>query len=193
MIPRNQLALRLLLSISILVAPALGQQTSPPAKAAADAHHDFDFELGTWHTHLTRLDHPLTGSTTWLTYDGTSFIRPLMDGRANLVELSVKGPAGTIEGISLRLYNPQSRQWSLNFASIRGGTLGTPTVGEFKNGRGEFYDQEEFNSRMILVRNIFTDIQPDSYRFEQSFSADGGKTWELNWIAVDTRIKDDAK
>jgi hypothetical protein len=180
---------KLTLAIATLIAATALAQQAPPR----DGQHDFDFELGTWHTHLTRLDHPLTGSTTWLTCDGTSLIRPVLDGRANLVELSVKGPAGTIEGMSLRLYNPQSRQWSLNFASIRGGTLGTPTVGEFKNGRGEFYDQEEFNSRMIFVRNIFTDIQPDSYRFEQSFSADGGKTWELNWIAVDTRIKDDAK
>ncbi len=62
-----------------------------------------------------------------------------------------------------------------------------PTVGEFKDGRGEFYDQEVFEGRVILVRNVWTNITADSCRFEQSFSDDGGKTWELNWIAVDTR------
>jgi hypothetical protein len=151
---------------------------------------DFDFEIGTWHTHLKRLQHPLTGSTTWIEYDGTSKISKIWNGRANLVELEVDGPTGHIEALSLRLYNPQSHQWSLNFANSSQGTMSIPTVGEFKNGRGEFYDQETFNNRTILVRNVFQDISANSYRFEQSFSDDGGKTWELNWIAIDTRIPD---
>jgi hypothetical protein len=94
----------------------------------------------------------------------------------------------SIEGLSLRLYNPDSHQWSLNFASSAGGSLGVPTVGEFKDGRGEFYDQEAINGRMIWVRNIWSDITPTSGRFEQSFSDNGGKTCEVNWVAVDTRI-----
>jgi hypothetical protein len=177
----------LLLCVLALVlqsAGALAQQ----ATATHDPQHDFDFEIGTWHTHLKRLKHPLTHSTTWIEYDGTSTIRKIWNGRANLVELEVDGPTGHIEGLSLRLYNPQSRQWSLNFASSAQGTMSVPTIGEFKNGRGEFYDQESFNNRTILVRNVFEDITADSYRFEQAFSDDGGKTWEVNWIAVDTRI-----
>ena len=161
-----------------------------PAAAERDGHHDFDFEIGTWHTHLKRLQHPLTGSATWIEYDGTSTIRKIWNGRANLVELEVDGPTTHIEALSLRLYNPQSHEWSLNFANSAQGTMSIPTVGEFKNNRGEFYDQETFNNRTILVRNVFEDITANSYRFEQSFSDDGGKTWELNWIAVDTRIPD---
>ena len=156
------------------------------APAPRDGQHDFDFEIGTWNTHLSRLVHPLTGSTTWVEYDGTSVVSKIWDGRANLVELEITGPAGHIEALSLRLYDPQAHQWSLNTASARGGTLSVPTVGEFKNGRGEFYDQESFNGRTILVRNLWLDITPNSCRFEQSFSDDGGKTWETNWIAVDT-------
>jgi hypothetical protein len=91
--------------------------------------------------------------------------------------------------LSLRLYDPLSRQWSLNTANVKSGTLGAPTVGEFKDSRGEFFDQESFNGRTILVRNVWSDITADSCRFEQSFSDDGGKTWEVNWIAVDTRVK----
>jgi BNR/Asp-box repeat protein len=163
---------------------------SPPAAARRDEQHDFDFELGTWRTHLTRLEHPLSGSTRWITYDGTSVISKVWGGRANLVELEVDGPGGHLEGLSLRLYNPAARQWSLNFANRASGVLSQPTIGEFKDGRGEFYDQEPFQGRAILVRNVFTDITPDSYRFEQAFSDDGGKTWELNWIATDTRVKD---
>ena len=158
--------------------------------AGRDGQHDFDFEIGKWKTHLRRLLRPLTGSTTWVEYEGTSVVSKIWDGRANLVELQVDGPAGHIEALSLRLYNPESRQWSLNFANSKGGTLSPPTIGEFKNGRGEFYDQENFNGRAIFVRFVISDITANSCRFEQSFSADGGRTWEINWIAIDTRIKD---
>ncbi|HKI00728.1 MAG TPA: hypothetical protein VKK31_01990 [Thermoanaerobaculia bacterium] len=153
-----------------------------------DGQHDFDFEIGTWKTHLRRLQKPLTGSTTWVEYKGTTVVRKVWDGRANLVELVVDGPAGHIEGLSLRLYNPDSRQWSLNFASSGGGTLSPPTIGGFKNGRGEFFAQETLNGRAIFVRFVISDITPTSCRFEQSFSEDGGKTWEANWIAIDTRV-----
>lgn len=166
--------------------------TASPAGTLRDGQHDFDFEIGTWKSHLSRLVHPLTGSTTWTDYDGTTVVRKVWDGRANLVELEVDGPSGHIEALSLRLYNPESHQWSLNFSNSRVGTMVTPTVGEFKNGRGEFYDQETLNDRAIFVRFVITPEGPDTIHFEQAFSDDGGKTWELNWITTDTRIKPDS-
>jgi hypothetical protein len=155
-----------------------------------DGQHDFDFEIGIWRTHLRRLLHPLTGSTRWVEYEGTSVVRTVWSDRANLVELVAEGPTGHFEGLNLRMYNPESHQWSLNFATSNNGTLSQPTIGEFKNGRGEFFDQETVNGRAILVRFVISDITPDSCRFEQAFSEDGGKTWEVNWIATDTRVKD---
>jgi hypothetical protein len=157
-----------------------------------DGQHDFDFEFGTWKTHLSRLLHPLTGSKTWVEYDGTTVVRKVWKGRSNLIELDADGRQGHFEGVNLRLYNPQSHQWSLNFASSRDGTFGPPAIGEFKKGRGEFYDQETFNGRAIFVRFVIRDITPVSCKFEQAFSGDGGKTWEVNWIATDTRVKDES-
>jgi putative component of membrane protein insertase Oxa1/YidC/SpoIIIJ protein YidD len=165
--------------------------TGKNASTENAGQHDFDFEIGAWKTHLWRIVDPLTGSTKWVEYEGTSVVRKIWNGRANLVELEVDGPTGHIEGLNLRLYNPQSRQWSLNFANSRGGTLSPPTIGEFKNGRGEFFSQETVNERAILVRFVISDITPDSCRFEQAFSDDGGKTWEVNWIAIDTRVEDE--
>jgi hypothetical protein len=162
------------------------------SQPARDGQHDFDFEIGTWKTHLSRRLRPLTGSTTWVEYDGTTVVRKVWNGRANLLELEVDGPKGHIEALSLRLYNPESRQWSLNFSNSAVGTVSIPTIGDFKNGRGEFFDQETLNSRAILVRFVISDITPASARFEQSFSEDGGKTWEVNWIATDARIKAEA-
>jgi len=154
------------------------QMTSPEGNQA----HDFDFNFGTWKTHVSRLQHPLTGSTTWTEYEGSSFVRPVWGRRASLFELEVDGPAGHIQGAGLRLYNPQAHQWSLNWANSRDGFLTTPMFGEFKNGRGDFIDREVFNNRAIFVRNTFTGITSNSSRFEQSFSDDGGNTWEPNWI-----------
>lgn len=154
-----------------------------------DGQHDFDFHTGTWQTHLKRLLRPLTGSTTWVEYEGTTVVRKVLDGRANLVELVADGPAGHFEGLSLRLYNSESRQWSLNFSGIGSGALAPPAIGEFKNGRGEFYNQEMLDGRPILVRFVISDITPTSCRFEQSYSDDWGKTWETNWIAIDTRVE----
>lgn len=185
------------LMLMCLPLPGLTQQSSDASATAQraaqrrDGQHDFDFALGTWHTSLKRLVRPLAGSTTWVELEGTTVVRKVWGGRANLAELEADTPDGRIQVLSLRLYNPQSRQWSLNTANSRGGALGVPTVGEFKNGRGEFYDQEVYEGRAILVRNVWSDITADSCRFEQSFSDDGGKTWELNWIAVDTRVKDE--
>jgi hypothetical protein len=165
----------------------------PEIDAEPDAQYDFDFNFGTWKTHVSRLDQPLTGSTTWLEYDGTSVVRKLWGGRASLFELEVDGPAGHIEGVGLRLYNAQSHQWSLNWASSRDGKMEPAMIGEFKNGRGEFYDQESPNGRAIFARNSFSDITPDSSRFEQAFSDNYGKTWETNWVMIFTRRRDGAE
>ena len=155
-----------------------------------DINHDFDFEIGTWKTHVRRLLHPLTGSITWVEMEGVTTVRKVWGGRANLVELEADGPGGHFEGLSLRLYNPDTHQWSLNFASSSDGIMTPPTIGEFKNGRGEFYSHETLNSRPILVRFVISDITSTSCRFEQAFSADEVKTWEVNWIATDIRIPD---
>jgi hypothetical protein len=163
-----------------------------PGPERPNGERDFDFEIGNWKTHISRLKRPLSGDTTWLEYDGTSVVKPVWGGGANTVELEVEGPGGRhIQGLSLRLYNPRSRQWSLNFVNAATGTMSVPTVGEFRNGRGEFFDWEEYDGRMVLVRNVWKDITPTSCRFEQSYSDDGGKSWELNWVATDTRIPDE--
>lgn len=180
-----------LFAAALLFAPACATAQQQPAQQAvqADGAHDFDWEIGTWRTHLRRLQNPLSGSNAWVEYEGTSIVHGFLDRRANLVELSVTGSAGTIEGISLRLYNPRTRQWSLNYASVRSGELTPAMVGDFANGRGEFYADDTFNGRPVRVRFVISDITENSARFEQAFSADGGQTWEVNWIALDTRVR----
>lgn len=178
----------LLASMPAMTASA--QVAQPQHVENADGQHDFDWEIGTWKTQVRRLVNPFSGTPEWAEYTGTSVVRKVLDGRANLVELRVEGPAGRIHGTSLRLYNPQTRQWSLNYASIRSGMLSRPVFGGFREGRGEFYGQEDLDGRAVLVRFVISDASADSARFEQAFSVDGGRTWETNWIAIDTRMDD---
>jgi hypothetical protein len=168
------------------------ESTTPrlaPQAGAHDGQHDFDFEFGSWNAHLKRLEHPLSNSDTWVEYDGTSVVKKLWNGRANYGELEVANASSHIEGLTLRLYNPQSHQWRLYWANSKSGLLQLPTIGQFESGRGEFLDQEDFQGRSILVRFVFSDVTPTSFRTEQSFSADGGKTWEPNWTATFTGPK----
>lgn len=191
----------LVFSLTAILQPVRGlaQQNSDAPKTSPahtslehEGQHDFDFSIGTWKTHISRRLHPLSGSTTWVEYEGTTVIREIWNGRASVAETEADGSAGHLEALGLRLYNPEARQWNLSYANSKGGTLSVPTVGEFKNGRGEFFDTEAFNGRNILVRNIWSDITPNSCHFEQAFSDDGGKTWEVNWDATDTRAGDEA-
>ena len=151
---------------------------------------DFDFEHGQWHTTLRRRLHPLSDSDVWAEYAGTTSVRPVLNGRANLAELDVSGTEGRIQGLSLRLFDTKQKRWTLNFSSAASGKLATPMTGGFGGGsRGVFYSAEDFDGRPVLVRFVIESTSADSCRFEQAFSADGGMTWETNWIAVDTRSK----
>ena len=148
-----------------------------------DGSHDFDFEFGEWTVEMSRLVEPLTGSDAWVEYQGTSVVRRVWGGRANLGELDVQGPAGHIQGLSLRLYNPESGQWSIFWASSRDGALGEAMVGGFRDGIGEFHNREHLDGKPIDVRFLFTDLTRNTFQLEQAFSDDDGSSWEANWIA----------
>ena len=141
-------------------------------------------------THICRLPDRLVGSTTWLEYDGISNHKKLLDSNANFEEFEVDNPEKHlhVKGQTLRLYDPDSHQWSIYLLDLDKGTLNLPpVVGQFTGNRGEFYDQEQYKARAILVRYVWLNISPKSARMEQSFSPDGGKTWETNWICELTR------
>src|SRR5882724_9959864 len=178
--------LPLLLLIAILPAPFQAQTTSNPANLRQrDGSHDFDFLIGNWKAHVRRLPDRLNNSKIWIEYEGISNHKKLLDSNANFEEFDVASADKKlrIKAQTLRLYNPTSRQWSIYLVDVDNGTLGLPPVtGQFTGNRGEFFDQEDFKGRAILVRYLWLNISPESARMEQSFSPDGGKTWEVNWI-----------
>ncbi|HEY2685012.1 MAG TPA: hypothetical protein VGI93_15950 [Steroidobacteraceae bacterium] len=158
---------------------------APVAPAIHDGAHDFDFLIGDWKAHVRRLPDRLVGSNKWIEYDGISNHKKLLDSNANFEEFDVQGhePGQRIKAQTLRLYNPDTHQWSIYLVDLDKGVLSLPpVVGEFTGKRGEFFDQELWKGRAVLVRYVWQDLSATSARMEQSFSPDGGRSWEVNWI-----------
>ena len=162
----------------------------PPATYdACMSQGDFDFIFGSWKIHNRRLREPLAGSNEWLEFSSTFFARPVWGGLANIDEYeALESPWGEIHGLTLRLYDPKSEQWTIYWANRNNGRLDPPMTGAWKDGVGEFYDQESFRGRMIYVRFLWTNPSENAARWEQAFSDDGAKTWETNWIMEMERV-----
>ena len=169
-----------------LGAQTASQTTADPALLPQrDGSHDFDFLIGDWKAHVRRLPDRLNNSNVWVEYDGISNHHKILDSNSNFEEFDVTSTDKKlrIKAQTLRLYNPTTRQWSIYLLDVNEGTLDVPHVtGGFTGKRGEFYGSDQYKGRAILVRYVWLDISPKSARMEQSFSPDGGKTWEVNWI-----------
>lgn len=144
-------------------------------------HTDFDFELGKFTTRSTRLANPLDGGSRWITAEGTTVVRPVWGGKANLAEVHLEMPSGPVDFLALRWFNPDARQWFLAFANAATGTLGVPMAGVFRDGRIEFYDAEPVDGRQVLVRFALWPTGAGGGASEQAFSTDGGRTWSVNY------------
>ena len=182
-------AIRAGLSMILLVATMAAARAATPAH---DGAHDFDFLIGDWKAHLHRRIDPKTGLTAsgpgigvWIDYYGICKDKKLLDTSANFEDFNVADAKthARYKGQALRMYNPVAHQWSIYGLDLDNGGLGLPPlVGGFTGKRGEFYDQETRGGQLVLVRYVWTDQLPKAARMVQSFSHDGGKTWDDNWI-----------
>ena len=154
-----------------------------------DGSRDFDFAFGEWDLRLRRLQRPLSGSTTWSEFSGRTSCRPIWDGRGQVEEFRATDPADgrSLEAVTLRLYHPDSHEWSLYWVNRRNPVISTPQKGKFVDGRGEFLDRDTINGKAVMVRYLWTQTTTESPHFEQAFSTDEGRTWETNWVTDQTR------
>jgi hypothetical protein len=151
------------------------------ATSAMAATNDFDFLVGEWRVHHRRLK---PAADEWVEFEGTCSNRKLMDGAANIEEHALNAPSGAYRAIGLRAYEAKSGEWAIWWLDERypTGPLGPPVKGRFENGAGRFYSDYTQDGKAMRVRFLWSDITPTSARWEQSSSADGGKTWAANWI-----------
>jgi hypothetical protein len=154
------------------------------------AAHDFDFLWGSWHIANRRLRSRLAGSNDWEEFTARGACRPILGGSGNIddfVPLDGSGWFG-FEGGALRLFDPATARWSIYWFDNVVHRLLPPVHGSFEHGVGEFFGADEHNGQPVQVRFRWSGITPDSARWEQAFSGDGGETWEMNWVMDFTRV-----
>ena len=147
--------------------------------------HDFDFLHGDWHVHNRRRTDFLDPDSAWVEFPATARCLPLFDGAANLDEIDM--PHLGAKGLTLRLFDPALRTWSLNWSSSTTGTLFPPVVGRFEGGHGTFHGEDTHDGKDVRVRFVWSGISPAAAHWEQAFSVDGGQTWVANWTMALSR------
>ena len=172
-------------------APARAAPDTPTGAPTGDLSHlhDFDFLRGDWTAHHHKLKARLVGSHDWVEFDGTVSQRPVMLGWGNSGDNFFNVPGAPYRGVSLRSYDPRTAEWLVWWLDGRDptGELGPPIRGRFENGVGHFYSNDTEGGKPIRVRVTWTRPSPDTARWEQAYSVDGGKTWEVNWTTDFTR------
>ncbi|MEP7055907.1 MAG: hypothetical protein ABI912_11730 [Actinomycetota bacterium] len=143
--------------------------------------HDFDFLAGSWLIHNRRLRAPLSGGDDWYEFEATSWCRPMLGGAGNVDEY--RAPSLGLIGMTVRTLDTSSGEWSIYWASSTlPGPLQEPVVGRFSDGVGEFCCDDDFAGKPIRVRYLWSDMSDTGAQWEQAFSADGGASWETNWV-----------
>jgi hypothetical protein len=173
--------------------PVQAAQDNPPSASAADLSglHDFDFLVGEWRVHSRKLKERLVGSQDWEEFDGTLRSMKLMEGFANVDDTVFNMLEGDYRGVAPRAYDPKTGEWAIWWIDARNphGALDPPVKGRFKNGVGIFYAEDTLRGKPIKVRFTWSHITATTARWEQAFSADGGKTWETNWTQKLEKIR----
>jgi hypothetical protein len=148
---------------------------------------DFDFLHGKWKVQNRMLKDRLKGSREWWEFPATLEVRPILTNQGNVDQFKATIGNTYLEGVTLRLFHPKTKQWSLHWVDNLTMELQTPLVGGFKNGRGEFFADDVWQGQKVRARFIWSEIKRASARWEQAYSTDGGKTWEVNWVMTFTR------
>ncbi|WP_431261227.1 DUF1579 domain-containing protein [Roseateles chitinivorans] len=159
-----------------------------PAHPGAD---DFDFEFGTYAIHHRRLNRRLSGCEDWTTFEGRCTTRPILGGLGNLEDNTLDLPDGRYRAVALRSFDPASGLWAIWWLDGRAPhALDVPVKGRFDGPIGLFFADDVLDGRDIKVRFTWDRRNLDEPRWEQAFSADGGTTWETNWVMRFTRVAD---
>jgi hypothetical protein len=156
-----------------------------------DEHKDFDFLHGSWTVHNRRLAERFAGCTEWQEFEATSEVIPILNGIGNFDQFFATLPDGKpLAGSTLRIFDPETRRWSLYWADSRSCQLFPPVTGRFRNGSGEFFGHDMQDNKPAKVRFTWTILTPNSARWDQAMSQDGGQNWEHNWEMHLTRRED---
>jgi hypothetical protein len=157
-----------------------------PLIEASEGARDFEFLYGEWMVHCRRLRRAQGGCDEWDRFDALQKCWPLLGGLGNVDELVSDDGAPLCA--SLRFFDPASRQWTVYSVSTHDGLVQPPICGAFNNGIGEFYCEHRQDGRPVLVRDRWLQTGSSRPNWERAMSADGGNTWETNWLMNYIRV-----
>lgn len=156
----------------------------PPSPTSSQ--HDFDFFAGKWQLRNRKLKLRLSNCDEWDEFDSTQECYAILRGLGNIDNFLM--PQSDFEGMSLRLFNPQTKLWSIYWADSSRGVLDKPVQGSFSDQEGHFYSRGEFEGRDVLWRFRWNIRDINNPVWSQAISTDLGKTWEWNWYMYMKKI-----
>lgn len=191
--PDRHLAFALVFGVAMFfttlptLAGRASEHKSQPTNASSE--HDFDFLVGSWTVQHRRLKQRLAHNTEWETFSGTCTSWSLLAGEGDVDDNVIQSPAGAYRAVTLRSFDPAKKLWSIWWLDSRHPhQLDPPVIGGFRDGLGTFIAKDTFGGRPIVVRYIWSDITPNSAKWQQAFSDDDGRTWETNWVMEFRRV-----
>lgn len=172
----------------LLTQPALAANPAKAHSAPQEGRHAFAFQTGTWRVQHRKRKQRLAGSDEWVNFMGRCSAWELLDGAANVEDQFLDDPDGAYRAAGFRRIDPATGLWSIWWFDGRSSVVEPPLTGSFADGLGTFLAEDQLNGRPITVRYLWSDVDGDAPRWEQSFSPDRGATWETNWIMQFERL-----
>jgi len=150
--------------------------------STTSSKYDFDFYEGKWKLHNKKLKTRLNNCFEWIEFESTQEMYKVLGGIGNIDNYLATFEGVPFEGMSVRLYDPKTRLWSIYWADSNEGKLQPAVVGSFDNGIAHFYTKDVLGDEPILVVFRWDATDKDNPIWSQAFSPDGGQTWEWNWF-----------
>jgi len=142
--------------------------------SATSSERDFDCIIGKWHVHHRKLKERLKGSDAWIEFEGTAVGFAILEGWGNIKRYRAEFDGIPFEEMALRIFNRDTRLWTIHWVDTKSLTLDIPVVGSFDGKVGRFFSRDKHEDTEIIIRCTYDATDCDA--------GDEGATWETNWV-----------
>ncbi len=156
--------------------------------STTSSKNDFDFFIGKWNLHNKKLQSRFTNCDTWLEFNSTQEMYPILNGLGNIDNFLTEFNGEPFEGMTIRLFNPKTRLWSIYWADSSTAVLDPPVLGSFENNIGHFFTKDFHEGKEIIMAFRWDARDEDNPVWSQACSMDNGENWEWNWYMYMSRI-----
>lgn len=149
--------------------------------SSTSSKHDFDFFQGKWKLKNRKLKSRLNNCTEWTEFESTQEMYCILNGIGNIDNYLATFGDEPFEGMTVRLFNPKKKLWTIYWADSNEGILQPGVIGSFENNIAHFFTKDTFNGKKIVVVFRWDVRNKENPIWSQAFSEDKGENWEWNW------------